>query len=487
MTRAVISSPPFPRRVGWLLLAACGLLRPVRAEVLTLEDCLRETAAHNPGVIAEQFEVQRATGTRLLLRSRALATANIGGTLGYQGSQNAEEQRFTSRGPDGTTVSTIVTTPRSGQELLVGTGQITQPIFDVAIPASWRRGDIGILAARQSYYTVAANQLYQARTYFLRALYQHKRVELLRQNEDVIDRNIRTQEQLVSAGVKGRQGLLAAQVQRGNFDPGVLDAVGSYRSSLATLLQTMGRQPGVGAGGDDPLDHITLSGSLDETPLTFDAAAAGQEALAHRPDILALREQVRGLREDANITRAGYFPRVQLYLAGELLPQSFVRSSRPNAIRSTDQVQTTEIRPGVRGDWTVIDTGNVQGEAHRLDAVRGELEVGLQRLERSVPGELAGIRATINSNAESLKTLRGNVDVAQNTLNIITAGVAQGVNSQLEFLDAQSGLLNTRLGILDAAYTLSVSRTEYHRITGQYLRYVFDDPASSQPYTRPRH
>ena len=178
--------------------------------------------------------------------------------------------------------------------------------------------------------------------------------------------------------------------------------------------------------------------------------------------------------------RGGYYPRIRLYIAGELLPQSFVRSNRPNAIRSTDQVQTTEIRPGVRGDWNIIDTGTVRGEARRLDAVRAEIEVNLARIERNVPGELAGVRASLESSAGTLAALRGNVEVAQNTLNIINAGVAQGINSQLEFLDAQGGVLNTQLGILDAKFALSMARAEFDRITGRYLRFVSADaPAAS--------
>ncbi len=474
-------------RCAWTLAAALALLPSARAEVLTLEDCLRETAAHNPTIISQQLDVERATGTRLVLRARALPTLNITGTLGYQGAETSEVQRVTSRQGNGNVQTTIVTTQRPSQAILLGTGGLTQTIFDAAIPASWRRGSIGVLAAQEAYYTVAVSQLYQARTQFNRALFEQQRGEVLRATNEVLAANVRAVEALVSAGVKGRQDLLIAQVQRANFDPSVVEAAGTYRSTLATLLQTMGRQPGTGPGGGDPITRITLRGELDESTFSFDAEAVGKEALAHRSDVLSLRVQAQALKEDARITRGAYYPRVQLYLAGELLPEGFVRSSRPNAIRSTDQVQTTEIRPGAREDWTVIDTGAIRGESRRQDAVRAEIEVGLQRLERNIPGELAGVRATVDRSAATVRAFRGNVDIAQNTLNIINAGVAQGINSQIEFLDAQTGVLTTRLGILDAALALTQGRTEFDRITGRYLRFVTDDvpaPASSTRSSR---
>ena len=111
--------------------------------------------------------------------------------------------------------------------------------------------------------------------------------------------------------------------------------------------------------------------------------------------------------------------------------------------------------------------------------------VSLTRFERNIPGELAGVRAAVDSNAATLAALRGNVDTAQNTLNIINSGVAQGINSQLEFLDAQNGLISTQLGLLASAFALTEARAEFDRITGRYLRFVIDDaPASSTRTTR---
>ena len=472
-------------RAAAFVVAALAPWPAARAETLTLEDCLRETAAHNPTLLSQQYEVERATGTRLTLRARALPTLTIGGTLGYQSAETTEQQRNTTRLSNGLLQTTITTTPRAAQEIVLGTGSLTESIFDASIPASWRRGNVGILAARQSYYTVAVAELHQARSQFILALYEQKRGELLRELDEILATDIRSVQGLVTAGLKGRQDLLTAQVTRANFNPTLIEAGGTYRTELALLLQTMGRQTGTGRGGEDPLTHITLRGSLDESTIVFDAEAVGREALAHRPDVLSLREQIRASKEDANITRGAYYPRVQLYVAGELLPDSFVRSSRPNAIRSTDQVQTTEIRPGVREDWTIIDTGTVRGEARRLDAVAAELAVGLQKLERNIPGELAGVRATVNGSAAVLRALRGNVATARNTLNIINAGVAQGTNSQLEFLDAQNGFISTRLGLLDAAFALTQARAEFDRITGRYLRFVTDDAPAAPYSTRP--
>ena len=219
---------------------------------------------------------------------------------------------------------------------------------------------------------------------------------VLHQADDLLAANVRAVEALVTAGLRGRQDLLAAQVRRANFNPSLVEAAGSYRSTLATLLQTMGRQLGHGSGRRGSVSRASpCAGRSTRSRSPSTPPRPGREALEQRPDIRALREQVRSNQEDARITRGGYYPRVRLYVAGELLPESFVRSSRPDAIRSSDQVQTTEVRPGVAGDWTIIDTGLVRGEARRIDAAVAGLAIGLRQLERNIPGELAGLRATV--------------------------------------------------------------------------------------------
>ena len=461
---------------AWLCMLASG-----RAETLTLEDCLRETAAHSPLIVAQQLEVERATATRLVLRARALPTLQVGGILGYQGAETSEVEKVTVRDLSGHKQTVSVTTERPATFVLLGTGMLSQPIFDVSIPPSWRRGTTGILVAQENYYTIAATQLYRARTQFYRALFQQQSGGLYRQVDEILAGNVQAQTSLASAGLRGRQNVLASQVQRANFDPVIVAATGSYRSTLAGLLQIMGREPGTGANGDDPVAHITLGGTLEDAAFDFDAAAAARESLEHRPDLRALRAQMQATKEDAAIIRGGYYPRIRVYVAGEILPENFVRSTQPNAVRSSDQVQTSEIRPGVRGDWTVIDTGAIQGEARRLDAVRAELEVNVQRLEKDIPGELAAVRAAIHGSAVSLDALRGNVTTAQDTLNIINAGITQGINSQLEFLDAQNGVLATRAGLLAAELDLSLARAEFDRITGRYLHFVTDDASAATP------
>ena len=269
----------------------------------------------------------------------------------------------------------------------------------------------------------------------------------------------------------GRQALLQAQTQRASFGPVINAASGSYRTTVAALLASLGREQRA-TGSEDLVANLRLEGSLDESALLFDARASAREALAHRPDLEQLRSLARALREDARITRGGYYPLARVYVTGDIIPDSFTRSDRPNALRAGDSVRTTEIRPGVRYDWNVIDTGTVRGAAQSIDRSREQVEVSLKGLEDNVPRTLARLRATLDQDTATLRDIRENSKVAQDTLNIISDTVAKGTGTQLDFMNAQTGLLVARSSLLTARLDASDARAEYDFVTGRYLRFV---------------
>ncbi len=455
--------------VALLALAAALFGQAARAETLTLAECLRETVEHNPSIIQQRLILEQAGGQRLSLRSRAFPQLLLSGVGGQQGQQTSETLEIVTKGAGGKKTTTTLVSPRPERLFLIGSEALYQPIFDAAIPASWRRGDLEIASARSNFLVVATAELHAARTEFFSALFQQQNGVILAGIADNLTANAKGMGQLLNAGLAGRQSLLAAQVQQANFAPGIIAATGSLRDNLTGLLQTMGRPLGPGS---DPVKAVTLADGWEDGPLDFDAAAATREARSSRPDLLALRDLIRSYQEDARITRGGYYPLVRIYVTGDLLPGNFVQSQRPNAVRPSDDTQQTEIRPGVREDWNIIDTGAVQGSAQQLDRLREAVAISLQHLEQDIPGELAAIRAQADRAAKQRELFQANVDLSASTLQIVQSGVTQGTNSQLEFLDAETSVLSTRIGLLSSRLQMSLAHAEYDRATGGYLRFI---------------
>ena len=302
---------------------------------------------------------------------------------------------------------------------------------------------------------------------------------MLRQIDGALASEVKSIDQLVTAGLTGRQQLLALQVARTNFGTALLANTGSLQNALISLLQSMGRELGpAGKPGSAATADIRLAGTLEERAVEFDPAATARAALADRPDLLSLRALVRSSSEDANIARAGYYPLVRVYFAGELVPQSFLqRTDSTNSTRTSDQTQTSEIRPGVQGSWTIIDTGAVRGAVRGAQAARDEIGIALRQVERDLPSNLAQVRARMRDATARIDALENNIGTAENTLTLIRNGVNQGLNSEIEVVDAQNGVIGSRSGLLNAELEMSLAHAEFDRLTGRYVRLVPDGPA----------
>jgi outer membrane protein TolC len=456
------------RLARWLLPILVFGPQVARPENLTLADCLRETIEHNPLIIQKRLALEGASGTRLIFRSRELPTFTVGGLAGEQGKQTTGMVRVAVE-VNSKPQSVVVRSPRPSTLFLIGSEAFNQPLFDASIPASLRRGNIEVAVARSNFLVTAVGQLSVARVQFYGAFYQQENGAVLRGIQETIAANARGIGQLVQAGLAGRQQELAAEIQQSNFNPQVLANTGALHGDLTTLLETMGRPLGAAAA---PEISITLVGPWDDANLDFQTAAIAREARARRPDLQVLRDLVRATTEDANIQRGGYYPLIKAYVTGELLPESFVQGQHANTVRPEDNTQQTQVSPGVRYDWNVIDTGIVRGGVHRVESQRDALAIALHQMEADIPGQLEQVRAQAVSAIRERDLFQSNVATATDTFNMIAAGVAQGTNNQLEFLDAQNGVLATRAGLLAAELKISSAHAEFDRVTGGYLRFV---------------
>ncbi len=452
-------------------LAILAFTFGARAETLTLAECLHETLEHDPVIVQKRLGLEEAGGQRLVFHARALPTLLVQGLVGEQGRQTSANLQVSVL-VNGKAKTVTEVQPRPATSYLIGTEALYQPIFDASIPASWRRGNIALAVARSNFLVTATAELHAARLEFYSVLFQQQSGALLREISQRLDANAKGVGELVAAGLSGRGPLLQAQIQQVNFQPQILASVGSLHTNLTTLLQTMGRPLGAGANSEG---SITLVGPWEDGPLVFEPGAATRESRARRPDLQALRDLVRSSTEDANVVRGGYYPAVKIYVTGQLLPQDFVQSQRTNSVRPEDNTDVTQISPGVQEVWNIIDTGAVRGGVRQLESLRDAISIQVQQLERNIPSELASVRARFDDAAKKRDLFTSNVAISGDTLKLIESGVTQGTNSQLEFLDAESGVLSTRLGLLDAQLEMSLAHADYDRVIGGYLRFIEQD------------
>jgi outer membrane protein TolC len=430
----------------WFLPALVLLfVRLESASCLTIDAALAQVVNNNPQVAEARTALEQAAGERLVFRSIALPNVSIGGAAGVQGGKRAGQDPV--------------------QPFAFVQGNLRQPLFQAAIPASLRRGDLEVLIAAQQLNVALVAQLHQARLAFYTALYNRALEELGRSQRQRLDENMRSEQARYEAGTVDRGTLASATLQARELDPQIDTAHRAYGAALLQLAAATGRDLAPDAALPSP------EGRLDFAPIGFSLKTDTAAALERRADLRLARLLVRSGREDQRIAAAGHYPRLDLTVFGRYIPSTTLREASSGSAQRSDDIVSSEISPGASYTWRVIDDGAVGGVVLRARSLREINEIKLQQLEQSVGRELAMLQnrfRAINARHESLIK---SVDVAEKNLAVVEKSWREGLASQLEFRTAETSLLATRRGLLDAAYEQNLARAEWDRATGRYFQF----------------
>src|SRR3954464_10797353 len=113
---------------------------------ITADEALARTLQNNPAIRDAKANLEQASGRRLVLRATGLPDICVLTPGGLQGGHRAGEDPV--------------------QPFAFARGELTQPVFNMAVRPSYRRGNIEVLIAQQRLNVSVAEQLHTARIAF---------------------------------------------------------------------------------------------------------------------------------------------------------------------------------------------------------------------------------------------------------------------------------------------------------------------------------
>jgi outer membrane protein TolC len=424
------------------------------AEPLTLNTVLQRTVQKNLAIQKARLDLERATGRRLVLRAIALPDAVIGAVAGDQGGHRAGQSPNTPFG--------------------FGYGGVTQALFNAAIPASWRRGNIEVLIAQQQLNMAMVEQLHAARVAFYSGAYNRSLAQLDQQQRQHLQGITDTQKARYESGLTQRGTVIGAETQMRELDPRIAAADRGYQGALLQLTEIMGDD----LSGRTPLPELESDLSFKSTPLDVDVATTA--AMNRRADLKLARLLVRAANEEERIMEAAYYPLVSAQLAGEYIPVTGVRRQSEGSPQRSDDIISSELREGVAYSWRVIDNGKVNGAVRQRRSAREVNEILLHRMEADVPRDLARIRNNLDAIAKNQASLVQGTAAADLTTSAVNENLSGGVTTQLESRLAENASLQIKAELLGLAYQQSLALAELDRVTGRYFQFS-DEHAQNMP------
>ena len=262
----------------------------------------------------------------------------------------------------------------------------------------------------------------------------------------------------VDQGVGIRNNLLAAQVAQADARQQRLQADAILDVARAAYNRALRR----------PLDTPVSLDELNNPTQTFDLNSVTERALAGRPEIAELNANVRALRSQAGVVRAGYHPQIAVEGGFQYIENKFLDNEAFN-------------RVSVVGEWNVLDLGRKRNKAVKLEQnaealirQRADVETRIALQVRDAWRRLETTKERILVNRTAIRSAEENLQVARNRYN-------QGAGTNTEVLDAETLRTGTYTNYYSSVYAATRALMQLGRAVGDFSLADVQPPGEEAP------
>ena len=326
---------------------------------------------------------------------------------------------------------------------------ITQPIFKgAAFPAirgaqlvrymsdeSVRKAvqDV-VLNVANAYYTVLlADELYKV---------QESALEFAQANlQNVLARE--------KQGVAIRYDELRADLEVSSVKADLIHERNERSRAMTALLRAMGASQ---------KSNVELTDALTYEPMAPTVERAVQMAFANQPSIVSDELNVRLQREVLIGLWTNYLPKIEAW--------GTTGWAKPNPHDPTDNEWDDQWQAGLRLTWVLFDGLNREGQIIQQKAIARQSAITLSDDEQALLQQVKNAILDLADADELVQSQQRNLEQANEALRLVQVGAREGVNTELEMLDARSALTHARGLYYQALYAHVISRLALQRAVG---------------------
>jgi len=251
-----------------------------------------------------------------------------------------------------------------------------------------------------------------------------------------------------SQGVASRFDVLRAEVDVSNFQAETIQQQNRLHLAKTRLLKTMGVSQETEVQLVDELSYEPVKPILDE---------AVRIAHLNRPDLYAAELGLRLQQEAVRIARSQYWPRVDA-----VFTQGW---ARPDPHTSTDDWGHSWAA-GIELVTPIFDGWRRKGRLIQDEATLRKRKVELLDAQERVFLEIQQALLSLRDAEEFAESQRLNLRRAQEGLRLAEVGYREGVNTEVEVVDARAALTRARGLYYQAIYSHTIARLQLQRAMG---------------------
>ena len=410
----------------------------------TLPQAVERAISFNPDILRGEQAVREALGKAR--ETRAIAWPKLGADANWNRIDPSNFESFDT--PQGSVTF--------GQEETWDlTTRLTQVLYSGGqVRASLKIAELLDDAAVYDYERIVADILLQVTQAFYNVLVARQNVTVREESAALLTEQLRISTHRYEAGSAPRFDVLRAEVELANAQPPLIRARNDLilaKLRLARLLALGRDQPGV----ETQARRMDVVGSFDLPVEPEDMEEAIDDALALRPEIRALEQQLSIQRQNRTLAAAGTKPSIGAFgqygwRSGQLFDDVFDGWT-----------------VGLQATWNLFDGFLTQGRVEQADAQLQSLIISLDDTRRQIELDARTAWANLQEAIELLQAQQKSVATAEESLRLANVRYQTGQGTQLEVLDAQVALTEARTNQVEAQYSYHSAKAEMLKARGR--------------------
>ena len=404
---------------------------------LSMEDCLKLTLVNNKTLQRVVQEKEIARGERLKSYSAILPTVGLSG--------------------DYTRLDEVSSFNIGGRKVMMGDVdnysaalKVTQPFFaGGAIIAKINAGKLFSLLTDQTVRAAVQDVIYEAEHCYYDVLLNQHLCQISADAVRSAQAHLDSVKQRRQGGVASDFDVLRAEVELSNFQAELIQNKNAINISKAKLLKVMGVSQNSDFALLDELDYSCSKVTMEQ---------AVEIAYCSRPDLFGRQLDIKYQKELLKIARSRYWPVVNGFYDNIW--------SRPDPHRSMDIEWGRKWQAGVMATLPIFDGFAREGEIIQQKARFKQAQIDLIDAEETTLFELTKAQLSIENAEEFVESQRLNLTRAKEGLRLAEVGYKEGINTQVEMIDAQAALTKARAFYYQSVYSHLIAKLDLRKAMG---------------------
>ena len=279
---------------------------------------------------------------------------------------------------------------------------------------------------------------------------QYKDLMNVRQEEmKNLSEHLETVKIQYEVGTVALSDFLATNVQLANSRQNYNSAQINYENAVANLNNLIGLPVETNLIIDENLKYF----SFDE-----DENFCLEYALSHRPDGIAANFSVKSSEENVNQAKAGTRPNISAVVSGSITGEGAFKADHSNGQERWSA--------GLQMNWNIFDNNVTSAQVNQAKILQKKAESQANQQIEKIFLEVHNAYTALRISEKNVKISEETITQAQEQFLIAKVRYEEGVDTNLNVMDAQEKLTQARTNYFSALYAYHTSKAELEKAMG---------------------